>query len=144
MKIRQILYKVIFITMLIIICNSCMCYANPVEPLQPILLGEAGGNGGGASGETSGFEINTDLFQPGLNGVGKASEITSILLGVFTVLGAIITVISIAIIGFNTILGSANEKAEYQQKLVGVIIGAIVLMCGSIIARVLISFAEAL
>ena len=35
-------------------------------------------------------------------------------------------------------------KAEYKEKLVGVIIGAIVLMCGSIIARVLIGFAEAL
>ena len=101
------------------------------------------GTGGDGSG-TLGLDIDTDLFQPGLNDVGKASEITAILLAVFTVLGAIITVVSIAIIGFNTILGSANEKAEYKEKLVGVIIGAIVLMCGSTIARLLIGLAEAL
>ena len=141
MEIRQILYKVILITMMIIICTSGLCYAKPAPPNLP--EDEPTDE---PTADSSEFDIDTSLFDPtsSLTGAGKANEIISGLLGVFTVLGAITTVVSIAIIGFNTILGSANEKAEHNQKLVGVIVGAIVLMCGSIIAKALIGVAETL
>lgn len=73
---------------------------------------------------------------------GSAFNIITQILSVLTVVGIIAVVIAIALIGFNTILGSASEKADYQQKLVGVVIAGIFMIAGSTIAKFIISIAE--
>ena len=66
------------------------------------------------------------------------------MLGVLTGVGIILIVVSIALLGYNTILGSASEKAFSQEKLVGLVIAAAVLTCGSVIAKMIASIAYSL
>ena len=75
---------------------------------------------------------------------GKAMTVVSTILGYLQVLGAISVVIGLALIGFNSILGSAEEKAEGQEKYVGIVVAALLIGGGSTIAKFLISFAEKL
>lgn len=97
------------------------------------------GNAGAGTGLPS-----LDIFQPTLapGEAGGIMQIIGKILGVLRILGAIMTVVSIAIIGFGTILGSASEKAEYQQKLAGVMFAGIFLIASTSIAKMIISIVE--
>lgn len=54
----------------------------------------------------------------------RLSEKTNTILGVISIIGAIISVGSLAIIGIKIMLGSVEEKAQYKQKMVPWVIGA--------------------
>lgn len=109
-----------------------------------ILIMVAGNNF--VSGESSGNKLpNTDLFVPpvaDLKSGGRTQEMISKVLGVLELLSQIAIVVAIAIIGFNSILGSASEKAEWNQKLIGVVIAAVVLVAASKVAQLVINIAE--
>ena len=49
-----------------------------------------------------------------------------------------------ALIGFGTILGSANEKAQGQEKYVGLVIAALLITGGSVLAKLIINIAESI
>lgn len=143
MKKTKVIYKIIILTIIIIAysffkCNIVKASDEIVEDQGGAIGSEEGDSGGG--GGSVGLP-SLEGYGPNISS-GRATQIISSILGVFTVLGTVMVVVAIAIIGFNTILGSASEKAEYNQKLVGVIIATIILTCGSIIARVLIGVAE--
>ena len=53
------------------------------------------------------------------------SEKTGVILGIISIIGIFVSVISLAIIGIRTVFGSAEEKAQYKQLLVPWTIGAI-------------------
>ena len=156
MKINKIGFKVILIMILIVMCNSCICYAAlPNGSENYIQKGDS--DGGGASSQEESEDPtettvkgNADSMLPDLDGSYKPTisagdttlGIISKLLGALQVVGVIAIVISIAIMGFGSILGSAGEKAAGQEKMVGIVIAAVLITGGSIIARLLISFAE--
>lgn len=117
MKINKQIVKVIFIATLIVICNSCICYASGNLPT-----------------------LGTD-YKPTIQG-GKMIEVTNIILGVIIAIGTILITVFIAITGFGMILGSAEEKAVAKEKFGGYLIAAIVLTGGATIAKVIISIAE--
>ncbi len=145
MKKTKVIYKIILLVMIIIVHSFYEC--NIVEARVDTIDVQGGGSSN-TEGTTSSGGGGGSVGLPSLDGYGpnlssgRGKTIISSILGALTVVGTIMVIIAIAIIGFNTILGSASEKAEYNQKLVGVIIAAIILTCGSIIARVLISVAE--
>lgn len=124
MKISRILYKAVILILLVIICNSNICYA---------------GQNGLPSLDDEGYKPKVSLSED-----GKAMNVVVIILNVLTVLGVIAIVVSTALIGFNMILGSASEKAVAQEKFVGIIIASALITGGTIIARIIISVAESI
>lgn len=154
-KINKIGFKVILIMMLIVMCNSCIAYAANNDPMQSILKDDSSGSGASnqtpaTNSENKTVQGNDNLGLPNLDSSYKPTistgdttlGIISKLLGVLQVLGVIAIVVSIAIMGFGSILGSAGEKAAGQEKMVGIVVAAALITGGSIIAKLLISFAE--
>lgn len=122
MKINKILYKIIITTFLIIMCTSCICMAT--------------GNGLP--------NLNDEGYKPVANLDGTPKTIVSKILGALQAIGGILIVISIALIGFNTIMASANDKAVAQEKYIGLLVAALVITFGSTLARAIASVAEGL
>ena len=143
MEIIKKTYKIMLIVIIISICNLFMCNvveASSDRPSQEQWVDGGGGSGG--TGQTGGLP-DLGLFEPTVS-AGGATIIIGKILGILRIIGAIMTVVAIAVIGFNTILGSASEKAEYQQKLVGVIFAGIFLVASTSIAKMIMSVATAL
>ena len=160
MKIKRSLGMIILL-MFIVMCNSCICYATP--PGVPANQSHQDDGGGGAAdipGDQSHQDDDgggaTDIlgdanqmlptlgegYRPTVTSGTKAIDIISRILGVMNVLGIISIVVAITLIGFGTILGSANEKAVTQEKYVGILIAALLLTGGSALARMIMSVAE--
>ena len=110
MKINKQLLRVILIAILIIVCNSCICQAIPVD---------------------------TGSFRPEIQD-GKLIDSAEIILGAIVAVGGVLITVFIAITGFGMILGSAEEKAVAKEKLIGYIIAAVVLFGGATIVNFLI------
>ena len=153
MKKNKVLYKTILIIIVIItiISNFGTSYAaapTDARPEQSILDGTGGGAGGSEDnkdnkdnkGSGSTGLPSLDSFTPSIT-LGGASTIVGGILGVLMIVGTVLIVVSLALIGFLTILGSASEKADYQQKLVGVIFAGIFMVASSSIAKLIISVA---
>lgn len=120
MKKNKILYTIIMVSISIIMCTACVVSATTGLP-----------------------NLDDSGYAPQITS-GKATTIISNILGVLTVVGIIAIVVAIALIAFESILGSASEKAESKGKYVGLVIAAGVITGGSIIARMIISVAETL
>lgn len=119
MKITKIVYKILLIVLLSVICSSCVCYASA--------------------------DLNDpSIFKPTVSMGTSTANIVSKILGVLTMLGVAATFIGIALIGFNTLMGSASEKAVNQEKYVGIVIAALLIAGVSSIAKVIIGFAESI
>lgn len=88
------------------------------------------------------LNIDTGNYKPVISEDQKFNSMVSTILGIIQVIGAIALVIGIAIIGFKSILGSAEEKAVDKNKFIGLIVGAIMLLGGSTIAKFIISAIE--
>lgn len=114
MKTNKFLIKILILAVLIIICASNICIA-------------------GGDIDTS----NLGQYRPGMNGsiLGILNRISGVLIAV----GILAVVVTIALIGFNMILGSASEKAVAKEKFGGVFIAALILTCGATIANFLIN-----
>ena len=59
------------------------------------------------------------------------------------VASVILAVILIAVFGFKFIMGSANEKADYQKSFIPLIVGLVVVFAATSIAKVIMSVANA-
>ena len=143
MKINKILYKIIILTFLVIMCTASISHA--AKELNDDL------GGGGATSSTESTETtgggstglpNLEEYTPQVTMGSSSKSIISTILSVMTVLGVVTVVIGFALIGFNSIMGSASEKAAGQEKYVGLVIAAVVLIAGSSIAKMIISIAE--
>jgi len=116
MKINKQLLKVILITIVIVVCNSCICQAAGTLPSL--------GN-----------------YKPTMEN-GKLIEVTEVVLGAIIAIGCILIVVFIAVTGFGMILGSAEEKAVAKEKFGGYLIAVVILTGGATIAKLIISVAE--
>lgn len=58
-------------------------------------------------------------------------------LGLIQIASAVFAVILIAVFGFKFIMGSANEKAEYQKSFIPLIVGVVVVFAATSIANLL-------
>lgn len=143
---RNNILKIVTVMILLMIVFSCkFVYAASYQSET----NDAGGgrtNSPTTSDESSDQKLpGTSLFEPphaDLKTEGKMQEIVSQILGIIELLSQIAIVIAVAIIGFNSVLGSASEKAEWNQKLIGIVIAAGVLVATSKIAQLIINIAE--
>lgn len=141
MKINKILNKIIILAICIIMCTCSTCFAKEESPTDF----DGGEISSSRVGSSVGLpNLNDNGYKPTLSSGDRATAIISKILGVLTVIGIIAIVIAIALIGFGTVLGSASQKAENQGKYVGILIAAGLITGGSIIARMIISVAEAI
>lgn len=72
---------------------------------------------------------NPDAYKPG--GVNSGDQIISKgskILNVITVLGVIISVITLTILGIKYMFGSIEEKADYKKSMIPYIIGVVLLI----------------
>ena len=92
-----------------------------------------------ASQQAAVTHIDADQITPiyGKSG-GKIKDIGQKILGVLTNLGIVISVIVIAGLGIKYITGSAEEKAEYKKSFVPLLVGMVLLLGASAIAKFLI------
>lgn len=129
MKINGMLYRIILLLLAIIVSSACMStlYVEASDGLPSF-------------GEEYRPQIDVSSGSSGTS----ATSIISKILGVLSVIGVALIVVSIGLIGFNTILGSASEKAASQGKYVGLLIAAALLTGGTAIAKMIISVAETL
>ena len=74
------------------------------------------------------------------------SQITAIgskVLSIITTIGIVVSVVVIAGLGIKYITGSAEEKAEYKKSLLPLLVGMILLLGASSIAKFLVDAAKA-
>ena len=137
MRIMNLLYKILLIIAAIIICSSSICYAEQELPDLHDGGGEGIITGKDLPDLDSGYKPTADF---GKN--GKAITIIGTILAVLRTLGIVTTIIGIALIGFNSILGSASEKAANQEKYVGIVVAAIIIVGTSTIAKLTMNIAH--
>lgn len=70
------------------------------------------------------------------------NSIVGTILGALQIIGGFAIVLGIAVVGFQILLGSANDKADGKGKAIGFIIGAIMLFSITTIAKLVISAVE--
>ena len=71
---------------------------------------------------------------------GAAKDLTQIagkVVGLIQIASAVLAVILVAVFGFKFILGSANEKADYQKSFIPLIVGVVVVFAATSIAKLL-------
>lgn len=66
-------------------------------------------------------------------------EMAGKILGLIQIASAVAAVILIAVFGFKFIMGSANEKADYQKSFIPLIVGVVVVFAATSIANLLFS-----
>ena len=86
--------------------------------------------------------LNTKDYEPSLEKSDSFNSKVATLLSILQVVGVIAIVIGIAIMGFNTIMGSAEEKAVEEKKAIGLIVGAVMIFGVTTIAKFIISIVE--
>ena len=91
---------------------------------------------------TSGSEIVTEIDGK-ITTTGaettKLTELAGKVLGLIQIASAVAAVILVAVFGFKFIMGSANEKADYQKSFIPLIIGVVVVFSATSIAKLLFS-----
>ena len=133
--------KIIKFLFIILVAFMMLLNFNPnvYAKFQTQLADSGRGTSSEPSVNSKGNPTNLDIFQPSVPNSPKANDILGTILGWLQVIGIFIGVISIAIIGFNLIIGSAGEKAEMQSKMGGVFIGAVLVTTGVTIAKFIIN-----
>lgn len=86
--------------------------------------------------------IDPSQYKPEPQQNTKMNSIVGTILGTLQVIGAFAIVLGIAVVGFQILLGSANDKADGKGKAIGFIIGAIMLFSITTIAKLVISAVE--
>lgn len=86
--------------------------------------------------------IDTSQYKPKPQQNTKMNSIVGTILGALQIIGAFAIVLGIAVVGFQILLGSANDKADGKGKAIGFIIGAIMLFSITTIAKLVISAVE--
>ena len=80
--------------------------------------------------------IDPSQYKPEPQQNTKMNSIVGTILGALQIIGAFAIVLGIAVVGFQILLGSANDKADGKGKAIGFIIGAIMLFSITIISAV--------
>lgn len=69
----------------------------------------------------------------------KITDFAGKILGAISVIGAILTVVLIAVIGFQYITGSSQDIAEIKSKFGGILIGVVMLTGATAIVRLVLN-----
>lgn len=73
------------------------------------------------------------------NGAQNVSKIGGQIADILTTVGIVVAVIVILILGIKYMMGSASEKAEYKKTMIPYVVGAVLILGGSAIVKILFS-----
>ena len=73
------------------------------------------------------------------NGAENVASIGGQIADIITTVGIVVAVIVILILGIKYMMGSAEEKAEYKKTMIPYLIGAMLILGGSAIVKILFS-----
>ena len=132
MKSKRICLLILILTLMIV----------AVFPIKSYATEETHGGGGGrhrageiSTGNNSNpYYLNTDNYEPNelkTSDVGGLGVYGEKIAGFIRIIGTIISVGTLMIIGIRFMLGSAEEKAEYKDRMYPYIIGAVILFAAS-------------
>lgn len=100
-----------------------------------------GENASSASGLIDGINNNTSFSNASAQATGL-STMAGKVIGLIQVASVVLAVILIAVFGFKFIMGSANEKADYQKSFIPLIVGLVVVFAATSIAKLIMSVAS--
>ena len=86
------------------------------------------------------MDVLEDIKPNTTNAEAATTELVGIankLIGLIQIASAVAAVVLIAVFGFKFILGSANEKADYQKSFIPLIVGVVVVFATTSIAKLL-------
>lgn len=84
-------------------------------------------------------------INPKIDNVKDTTGLTNMatrVISLIQVASVILAVILIAVFGFKFIMGSANEKADYQKSFIPLIVGLVVVFAATSIAKVIMTVAN--
>lgn len=146
---KKYLCKILIVfTFFVCIINS---FPNQVKAIDKYIINssikisdemDATGGGGGSTSSGNSGKIDTGSYKPEITNNTKANSMIGKIFGALQIIGMIAIVLSIALVGFNTMLGSAEEKAQGKGKAIGILFGAIMITAVSTIAKLIISAVE--
>ena len=73
------------------------------------------------------------------NGAENVASIGGQIADIITTVGIVVAVIVILILGIKYMMGSASEKAEYKKTMIPYVVGAMLILGGSAIVKILFS-----
>lgn len=83
--------------------------------------------------------VNVDIDPIEPKDISGIETIAGRILGLIRAASGIAAVVLIAVFGFKFIMGSANEKADYQKSFIPLIVGVVVVFAATSIADLLFS-----
>lgn len=120
---------ILLMTMMIVLCtNTQMVFATGETE-------ETEGTEGSASATDVLDQIKVQ--NPDASATQGLADMAGKVIGLIRVASAVAAVILVAIFGFKFIMGSANEKADYQKSFIPLIVGIVVVFSSTYIAEVL-------
>lgn len=99
--------------------------------------GTFGGGSGSGTGTGTGIEIDTSKVKGDPKLEGDTATAVSTILGVIRTIGVAASVVTIVIIGLKYMLTSVEGRADYKKAAIPYLVGAIVLMSGTIIVQMI-------
>lgn len=87
-------------------------------------------------GVLSGIEGNINLNDAAA-GAGDLTKLAGKVVGLIQIASVIAAVILVAVFGFNFIMGSAEQKSDYQKSFIPLIVGVVVVFSATSVARLL-------
>ena len=121
---KKTLKLVATIFMAIILVTTCSQFAYATD--------DAGS--GSLSGIIDNITPNRDV-----TGASGLTALAGNVIGLIQIASAVLAVILVAVFGFKFIMGSANEKADYQKSFIPLIVGVVVVFSATSIAKLLFS-----
>lgn len=112
------IFAIIAITMVMISTSAQIAFAAPVDTTG--LIGDIDNNISGNTGAAN-----------------NLVKIAGRVVGLIQIASAVLAVILVAVFGFKFILGSANEKADYQKSFIPLIVGVVVVFAATSIANLI-------
>ena len=80
---------------------------------------------------------NITPIPPSEDDMSGVNNIAGKILGLIQAAAGVAAVVLVAIFGFKFIMGSANEKADYQKSFIPLIVGVVVVFAATSIAKIL-------
>ena len=75
--------------------------------------------------------------EPSSDSISDLQTMAGKILGLIQVASAVAAVVLVAVFGFKFIMGSANEKADYQKSFIPLIVGVVVVFAATSIAKLI-------
>lgn len=137
----KLINKIVEILIVLIMLSTVFSNIVYAKPSDGAPSGGYTDTGTGGSSTKSDKIIDTDKYAPGNDAMDspRAAAIAGTVLNVVQVIGIIIAVGCISIVGIQYMVGSVEQKAEYKKTMIGIVIGAALLVSTTTIVKTIYS-----